>query len=184
MNVLIADKAPDWFVKSLEEAGCNVRWDASLEGAALTQAIVEHQPSALLVRSTKVQVEQLDATDTLKLVVRAGAGVNTIDTGVVTYLNAKFEEIYGWPQDEFPNIADFFVKVFPDPEERARVHRAAFEEHFCTQYVSLTFPRIDARTVDRYRDQYRSIRGEDFAISPKPVFYLGHIPNPRKRVNR
>ncbi len=81
MNVLIADKVPDWFPVRLKEAGCKVMWERTLEGAALTAAIAAHQPAVLLVRSTKVQVEQLDAADSLRMVIRAGAGFNTIDTG-------------------------------------------------------------------------------------------------------
>lgn len=47
-----------------------------------------------------------------------GLGVNTIDSGEVSYLNKKFEEIYGWPKADFPTVAQFFDKVFPDPKER------------------------------------------------------------------
>ncbi|MBN1379364.1 MAG: PAS domain S-box protein [Gammaproteobacteria bacterium] len=47
-----------------------------------------------------------------------GLGVNDIDSGEVTYLNRKFEEIYGWPKSDIPNVADFFNKVYPDPIKR------------------------------------------------------------------
>jgi D-3-phosphoglycerate dehydrogenase len=79
MNVLIADKCPDWFVEKLQAAGCSVMWEPSLEADALTQAIIAHEPVALVVRSTKVQKPQLDAAKALKLIIRAGAGFNTID---------------------------------------------------------------------------------------------------------
>ncbi len=79
MNVLIADKCPDWFVEKLRAADCDVMWEPTLEADALTEAIVAHQPVALVVRSTKVQQAQLDAAKQLKLIIRAGAGFNTID---------------------------------------------------------------------------------------------------------
>ncbi len=79
MNILIADKCPDWFVHKLEAAGCSVLWEPSLEADLLTQAIVQHKPVAMVVRSTKVQKPQLDAAKELKLIIRAGAGFNTID---------------------------------------------------------------------------------------------------------
>jgi D-3-phosphoglycerate dehydrogenase len=79
MNVLIADKSPDWFVEKLQAAGCNVMWEPTLEAEALTEAIVAHKPVALVVRSTKVQKPQLDAASGLKFIIRAGAGFNTID---------------------------------------------------------------------------------------------------------
>ncbi len=79
MNVLIADKCPDWFVEKLKAAGCDVMWEPTLEADALTEAIVAHKPVAMVVRSTKVQKPQLDAATELKLIIRAGAGFNTID---------------------------------------------------------------------------------------------------------
>ena len=48
-----------------------------------------------------------------------GLGLNDIDTGEVTYLNKKWEEIYGWGKDAFPTVLDFFEKVFPDPTVRS-----------------------------------------------------------------
>jgi PAS domain S-box-containing protein len=47
-----------------------------------------------------------------------GLGVNYVDSGDITYLNKKFVEIYGWSETDFPNVADFFNKVFPDPTKR------------------------------------------------------------------
>ena len=47
-----------------------------------------------------------------------GLAVNYIDEGTATYLNRKFEEIYGWPAEEITNISEFFERVYPDPEYR------------------------------------------------------------------
>ncbi len=47
-----------------------------------------------------------------------GLAVNYIDKGETTYINKKFEEIYGWPAEELKNIPEFFEKVYPDPEYR------------------------------------------------------------------
>ncbi len=35
--------------------------------------------------------------------------------------------------------------------------------------------------AERYRQQYREIRGEDYAVSRKPVYFLGHMPNRKAR---
>ena len=51
----------------------------SLNGDSLTKALAEIQPNVLVVRSTKVQKEQIDADPKLQLVIRAGAGYDTID---------------------------------------------------------------------------------------------------------
>ncbi|MFT5586051.1 MAG: D-3-phosphoglycerate dehydrogenase [Cognaticolwellia sp.] len=79
MRVLIADKLPDAFRTQLQESGAVVHVDASLKDQALTDAIIEHKPDVIVVRSTKVKAPQIQAGSNLQLVVRAGAGVNTID---------------------------------------------------------------------------------------------------------
>ncbi|MBA2340087.1 MAG: hydroxyacid dehydrogenase, partial [Pyrinomonadaceae bacterium] len=78
MKVLVADKFEQSGQDGLKAAGCDVIFQPDLKDEALVQAIAEHQPDALVVRSTKVNELMLDA-GALKLVVRAGAGYNTID---------------------------------------------------------------------------------------------------------
>lgn len=52
-----------------------------------------------------------------------GLAVNYIDQGCVTYINQKFEEIYGWPREELQNISDFFPRVFPDQAYREQLQQ-------------------------------------------------------------
>ena len=79
MRVLIADKlAPD-AAAQLEATGCAVTDEPGLQGDALAVRIKEVDPDVLVVRSTKVQRAHLEAGRALSLVIRAGAGVNTID---------------------------------------------------------------------------------------------------------
>lgn len=89
MNVLIADKVPGWFVEKLKAAGCNVLWEPALEADALTAAITAHEPAVIVVRSTKVQKAQIEAGAALRMVIRAGAGVNTIDVACATERGVK-----------------------------------------------------------------------------------------------
>jgi len=79
MNVLIADSFSDLGTQRLRDAGHTVVADASLKGSALTEALAEHEPQVLIVRSTKVTATDLDADPNLELIVRAGAGYDTID---------------------------------------------------------------------------------------------------------
>jgi D-3-phosphoglycerate dehydrogenase len=79
MKVLIADKFEASGIAQLKEIGCEVTFDPELKEAALVKALQEVKPAVLVVRSTKVMPEQLSAADTLKLVLRAGSGYNTID---------------------------------------------------------------------------------------------------------
>jgi len=78
MHILIADKLPPAAVAELEAAGLEVTLDASLADAALTEAVAQTGAEVLIVRSTRVGADVL-AAGRLGLVVRAGAGTNTID---------------------------------------------------------------------------------------------------------
>jgi D-3-phosphoglycerate dehydrogenase len=79
MRVLIADKFEPSGVDGLKKTGCTVLYQPDLKNeTALVQAIQTSKPDVLIVRSTKVTSAVLDA-GAIKLVVRAGAGYNTID---------------------------------------------------------------------------------------------------------
>ncbi len=84
MKVLIADKFQEWGIGSLKEAGFDVTCDPQLQDDGLRDAAREFGPEVLIVRSTKVQSSVFEAADRLALVVRAGAGYNTIDVGAAS----------------------------------------------------------------------------------------------------
>ncbi|MEZ4472695.1 MAG: NAD(P)-dependent oxidoreductase [bacterium] len=79
MRILIADALPDAARLELQAAGLEVHVDPRLDGPTLAAAIAELAPEVLVVRSTKVKADALAASPALQLVVRARAGVNTID---------------------------------------------------------------------------------------------------------
>ncbi|MEX2270815.1 MAG: NAD(P)-dependent oxidoreductase [Vicinamibacterales bacterium] len=78
MKVLIADKFEQSGVEGLQAAGCEVLLEPELKDDALAAAIGESGADVLVVRGTKVTEGMLDA-GRLSLIVRAGAGYNTID---------------------------------------------------------------------------------------------------------
>ncbi|MBA2320937.1 MAG: hydroxyacid dehydrogenase, partial [Deltaproteobacteria bacterium] len=79
MRVLFADKLPDRSRVRLASAGFEVRSEPKLEGDSLAERLASYDPEVLVVRGTKVTRAHLEAANSLALVVRAGAGVNTID---------------------------------------------------------------------------------------------------------
>src|SRR2546423_6053498 len=83
MKVLIADKFEQSGRDGLQAIGCEVSFQPDLKDEALVEAIGQEQPDVLVVRSTKVNEAMLDA-GALKLVVRAGAGYNTIDVAAAS----------------------------------------------------------------------------------------------------
>ena len=78
MKVLVADKFETSGIDGLKSAGCEVVFEPELKDEALTEAIRASAADVLVVRSTKVTAPMLDA-GRLSLIVRAGAGYNTID---------------------------------------------------------------------------------------------------------
>ncbi|HXU34832.1 MAG TPA: NAD(P)-dependent oxidoreductase [Blastocatellia bacterium] len=78
MKILIADKFPEHGQAELKNAGFDVVFDPDLKDDALKNAIASTGADILVVRGTKVTGDMLEA-GRLSLVVRAGAGYNTID---------------------------------------------------------------------------------------------------------
>jgi len=78
MKVLIADQFEQSGIDAIIAAGCDVVYEPSLADQQLADALTTRRPDILVVRSTRV-TEPMLADTSLSLIVRAGAGVNTID---------------------------------------------------------------------------------------------------------
>ena len=83
MKVLVADQFEASGLDGLAAAGCEVVFDPGLKDDALGAALRDAGAEVLIVRSTKVSAAMLDGGD-LALIVRAGAGYNTIDVGAAS----------------------------------------------------------------------------------------------------
>src|SRR5438132_4633668 len=83
MRVLIADKFEQSGRDGLQALGCEISFQPDIKDALLVEAIAQQQPDVLVVRGTKV-TEAMLAAAPLKLVVRAGAGYNTIDVAAAS----------------------------------------------------------------------------------------------------
>ncbi|CAN5601225.1 hypothetical protein BH23ACI1_BH23ACI1_06900 [soil metagenome] len=78
MKVLVADKFEKSGLDGLTAVGCEVTYDPDLTDDALAGAIRASGADVLVVRGTNVTTPMLDA-GRVSLIVRAGAGYNTID---------------------------------------------------------------------------------------------------------
>ena len=78
MKVLVADKFEKSGIDGLKAAGCEVIFEPDLKDATLAEALAKTGADVLVVRSTEVTEPMMDAGK-LALIVRAGAGYNTID---------------------------------------------------------------------------------------------------------
>ena len=84
MKVLIADKFEKVGIDGLKELGCEVVSQPDVKAEGLAALIRETDPHILIVRSKKVGTEALSAGTALTLVIRAGAGIDTIDVATAS----------------------------------------------------------------------------------------------------
>ena len=83
MTLLIADTFEQSGLDGLRSLGCNVIYEPGLKETSLAAALQSTGAEILVVRSTPVTEAMLDAGH-LSLIVRAGAGVNTIDVAAAS----------------------------------------------------------------------------------------------------
>ena len=83
MKVLVADKFERSGLDGLTASGCDVVYRPDLEGDPLAEQIRDTAAQVLVVRSTTVTAAMLEQ-GALSLVVRAGAGYNTIDVATAS----------------------------------------------------------------------------------------------------
>ena len=83
MKVLVADNFEKSGLEGLKAAGCDVVYEPEAKDDRLIDAVRSTGADVLVVRSTKVTEGMLDA-GRLALVVRAGAGYNTIDVAAAS----------------------------------------------------------------------------------------------------
>ena len=77
MKILIADKVSSKMVADLTALGCEVAVNADVSAEALQACLAGVE--ILVVRSKQVTAAAIEAGTSLALIIRAGAGVNTID---------------------------------------------------------------------------------------------------------
>mgnify|MGYP006278309493 CR=1 FL=1 len=77
MKILIADKLSESAIHALEALGGTITFLPGLAAEELPDYIKDHE--ILVVRSTKVTAATIETGTSLSLIIRAGAGVNTID---------------------------------------------------------------------------------------------------------
>src|SRR5215471_5983594 len=82
MRVLVADPFPEEALADLRSLGLIVEQRVGLNEAELLKAVSD--VGILVVRSTRVGAELIEAGGGLNLIVRAGSGVNTIDVAAAS----------------------------------------------------------------------------------------------------
>lgn len=125
MQILVVDKLAPAVVNELSQYG-TVTVDTTAKDAALTRAIAERNPEVLIVRSTKVTAADIEAGRKLALVIRAGAGVNTIDLGAAS---ARGVYVANCPGKNAIAVAELAIGHLINLDRRIADNVAALREH-------------------------------------------------------
>lgn len=95
MKILIADKFEAFGIAELKKIATEVTCEPDLKDATLTKRVAEFDPAVLIVRSTKVNADTLQAGKQLKVVIRAGSGYDTIDVAAAKQRGIKVSNCPG-----------------------------------------------------------------------------------------
>lgn len=93
MKILIADPFPGSHVTALRNRGHEVTFSPDLEADALDDGIKENE--VLIIRGTAVRASTLENGKALRLVIRAGAGTNSIDKAHAAKINVRVCNVPG-----------------------------------------------------------------------------------------
>lgn len=99
----------------MEEEKHEVIFDKGLAGDSLKEAMESHQPDILIVRSTKVPAEIIDANPNLSLIIRAGAGYDTID---VAHASTKGVYVANCPGKNATAVAELTMGLILNIDRR------------------------------------------------------------------
>lgn len=95
MKILCADAIASELLQPLRDAGHEVLVEPELDGTSLPDRLTDDSVEVLVVRSTKVSKEALEASPALSMVVRAGAGTDNIDKDVASALGIYVSNVPG-----------------------------------------------------------------------------------------
>src|SRR6266404_7688793 len=124
MKILIADKFSEPHLNRLKQLGCDVTYNPGVKSDELPSFIAESQ--ILVVRSKQVTAATLNASAQLSLVLRAGAGVDTID---VKAASARGVYVSNCPGKNSIAVAELVFALLLGLDRRIAENIAALRAH-------------------------------------------------------
>jgi len=135
MKIFIADTYPETHLEQFKQLGCSVTYNPTVKAAELPKVIAGHK--ILIVRSKQVTAETLQAGDQLALVLRAGAGVNTIDVKTASALGIF---VANCPGKNSIAVAELVFTLILGTDRRLAESTAALRAH---QWNKKEFSKAD-----------------------------------------
>ena len=124
MKILIADKFSEKHIARLTRLGCEVAYKPSVKAEELPKIIGDNK--VIIVRSKKVTADTIKASDQLALILRAGAGVNTID---VKAASARGVFVTNCPGKNSVAVAELVFALLLSIDRRIPDNVAALRAH-------------------------------------------------------
>ena len=124
MKILIADKFSEDHVDQLKKLGCDVTYNASVKAEELPKLIAPYK--VLVVRSKQVTTDTIQSGDQLAVILRAGAGVNTID---VKTASARGVYVTNCPGKNSVAVAELAFALLLSIDRRIPDNVAALRAH-------------------------------------------------------
>ncbi|AKF04943.1 NAD(P)-dependent oxidoreductase [Sandaracinus amylolyticus] len=146
MRILVADKLASFVPGRLQDLGARLDVDPKLEGETLGAAMRELDPEVLIVRSTKVTAQHVESGKSLSLIIRAGAGVNTIDMSAAS---ARGVYVANCPGKNAAAVAELTIG-----------HLINLDRRIADNVASLRAHRWDKKTLG----EARGLRGRTLAV--------------------
>ena len=135
MKILIADKFSEKHIARLTRLGCEVAYKPSVKAEELPKIIGDNK--VIIVRSKKVTADTIKASDQLALILRAGAGVNTID---VKAASARGVFVTNCPGKNSVAVAELVFALLLSIDRRIPDNVAALRAHKWNKKNSPTSP--------------------------------------------
>lgn len=124
IKILIADKFSEAHLDRLKKLGCEVTYNPTVKADELPKLIAPYR--ILVVRSKQVTADTLKASEQLSLVLRAGAGVNTID---VKAASARGVYVTNCPGKNSIAVAELVFALLLGIDRRIADNVAALRAH-------------------------------------------------------
>ncbi len=113
MRVLVADKLPEAALLEIRALGCEVSFEPGLTAEQLPDVL--EGIGVLVVRGTNVSARAIHAASALNLIIRAGAGVNSID---VDAASARGVYVANCPGKNGPAVAELAMTLIGSLDRR------------------------------------------------------------------
>ncbi|MEK7415835.1 MAG: NAD(P)-dependent oxidoreductase [Planctomycetota bacterium] len=123
MKIFVADKLSDKILAALRAVGAEVRSDPNIKAEDLPQSIAD--ADVLIVRSKKVNAKTIESAASLSLILRAGAGVDTID---VKAANARGIYVANCPGKNADAVAELAIGLLLAADRRIADGTAALRD--------------------------------------------------------